>query len=63
MAERWPVILTQVIDGVFRDNHASAISAGDEPSQDFQEREAEGKKIIEGLSRLKYEMGRDRELP
>ena len=57
------MILTQVIDGVFRDNHASAVSAGDEPSQDFQEREAEGKKIIEGLSRLKYEMGRDRELP
>ncbi|VDB92404.1 unnamed protein product [Peniophora sp. CBMAI 1063] len=63
VAERWPIILTQVLDGVFRDNHASALEAGDEPSQDFHEREAEGKRIIEALSKLKYEMGRDRELP
>jgi hypothetical protein len=35
---------------------------GDNPSINAEERITEGKKIIENLSRLKYEMGRDHSL-
>ncbi|KAL7266715.1 Hairy/enhancer-of-split with YRPW motif protein 2 [Rhizina undulata] len=51
--DRWPVILTQAIDDVFRTNAALP----DDP-----ERAKEGKKIIEELARLKYEMQHDRAL-
>ncbi|KAF4981876.1 hypothetical protein FZEAL_2396 [Fusarium zealandicum] len=50
--QRWPVILTQSIDNVYR-----AVSKTTEP-----EAEAEGKKIIEQLGALKYEIEHDRKL-
>ncbi|KAH7152772.1 hypothetical protein EDB81DRAFT_789661 [Dactylonectria macrodidyma] len=50
--KRWPVILTGAIDDVYR-----SVSAATEP-----EKQAEGKKIIEQLATLKYEMEHDRKL-
>jgi hypothetical protein len=48
--DRWPVILTQVIDDVFRKTRDSV-----EP-----ETVAEGKRIVEKLAKLKYELQHDR---
>ncbi|KAJ3506064.1 hypothetical protein NM208_g16119 [Fusarium decemcellulare] len=50
--QRWPVILTQSIDDVYR-----AVNKTTEP-----EALAEGKKIIEQLAALKYEVEHDRKL-
>ncbi|KAL7624805.1 Hairy/enhancer-of-split with YRPW motif protein 2 [Parahypoxylon ruwenzoriense] len=50
--DRWPVIITQAIDDVYR----SVIESNDPEKQD------EGKKIIEELARLKYELQHDRKL-
>ncbi|KAL6863364.1 Hairy/enhancer-of-split with YRPW motif protein 2 [Amphichorda felina] len=49
---RWPVILTQAIDDVHR-----SVSKVEDP-----EKQAEGKKIIEQLANLKYEVLHDRKL-
>ncbi|KAH8120919.1 protein-glutamate O-methyltransferase [Trichoderma asperellum] len=49
---RWPVILTGAVDDIYK-----AIS-----STDDAEKQAEGKKIIEQLGSLKYEMLHDRQL-
>ncbi|KAK1240505.1 hypothetical protein MKX07_004533 [Trichoderma sp. CBMAI-0711] len=49
---RWPVIITGAVDDVYK-----AIS-----STDDAEKQAEGKKIIEQLGNLKYEMLHDRKL-
>ncbi|KAF8463693.1 hypothetical protein BDZ91DRAFT_731449 [Kalaharituber pfeilii] len=50
--DRWPVILTQAIDDIFR-----ATRDASEP-----EKIAEGKKIVEQLAKLKYEVQHDRVL-
>ncbi|OCH91307.1 DUF89 domain-containing protein [Obba rivulosa] len=64
--KRWPVILTSVIDNIYRSNHelgtSSASDTGREENYLIEERISEGKAIIEKISKLKYEMGRDRVL-
>ncbi|KAI0847176.1 DUF89-domain-containing protein [Daldinia vernicosa] len=50
--DRWPVIITQAIDDLYR-----SVSECEEP-----EKQNEGKKIIEELARLKYELQHDRQL-
>ncbi|KAM4064520.1 protein-glutamate O-methyltransferase C1393.13 [Hirsutella rhossiliensis] len=50
--KRWPVILTGAIDDLYR-----AISRTDDP-----EKQAEGKRIVEQLGNLKYEVQHDRKL-
>ncbi|OTB18578.1 hypothetical protein K445DRAFT_314455 [Daldinia sp. EC12] len=50
--DRWPVIITQAIDDLYR-----SVSECKEP-----EKQDEGKKIIEELARLKYELQHDRQL-
>ena len=49
---RWPTIITQVVDGVYRRCHALT----DGPAV------AEGRRIIEEISGLKYAMSRDKPL-
>ncbi|CAK7224570.1 Hairy/enhancer-of-split with YRPW motif protein 2 [Sporothrix bragantina] len=51
--ERWPVILTQAIDDVYR----SVQECGDD-----KEKEAEGRAIVEKIARLKYDVQHDRPL-
>ncbi|KAL1302482.1 hypothetical protein AAFC00_002873 [Neodothiora populina] len=51
--DRWPVILTGAID----DMHKATSNATD------PEKQAEGKKIVEGLAKLKHELQHDRQLP
>ncbi|ERT00613.1 hypothetical protein HMPREF1624_01840 [Sporothrix schenckii ATCC 58251] len=51
--ERWPVILTQAIDDVYRSVH----ECGDD-----KEKETEGKAIVEKIARLKYDVQHDRQL-
>ncbi|KAH9948501.1 DUF89 domain-containing protein [Amylocystis lapponica] len=67
VVKRWPVILTGIIDNVYRFNHDLSISfnSKDPESEEVvleKERITEGKGIIEAISKLKYEMGRDRPL-
>ncbi|KAF3065321.1 hypothetical protein GL218_02747 [Daldinia childiae] len=50
--DRWPVIITQAIDDLYR-----SVSECEDP-----EKQTEGKKIIEELARLKYELQHDRQL-
>ncbi|EXF81952.1 hypothetical protein CFIO01_02660 [Colletotrichum fioriniae PJ7] len=50
--ERWPVIITQAIDDLYR----SVTQTKD------AEKEAEGKKIIEEIAKIKYEVQHDRAL-
>ncbi|OHF03892.1 hypothetical protein CORC01_00754 [Colletotrichum orchidophilum] len=50
--ERWPVIITQAIDDLYR----SVAQTKD------AEKEAEGKKIIEEIAKIKYEVQHDRAL-
>ncbi|KAI8957286.1 DUF89-domain-containing protein [Daldinia sp. FL1419] len=50
--DRWPVIITQAIDDLYR-----SVLECEEP-----EKKDEGKKIIEELARLKYELQHDRQL-
>lgn len=50
--------MTNVIDHVHRANHENTIN----PTGQWQEKLEEGKKIISAISKLKYEMARDRKL-
>ncbi|OTB02541.1 hypothetical protein M426DRAFT_322481 [Hypoxylon sp. CI-4A] len=50
--DRWPVIITQAIDDLYR-----SVSESDD-----REKQDEGKRIIEELARLKYEVQHDRQL-
>ncbi|OBZ75033.1 hypothetical protein A0H81_05296 [Grifola frondosa] len=63
VVKRWPIILTSIIDNVYRYNHELSISASDsgDPAV-IEERIAEGKDIISKIGKLKYDMGRDRAL-
>ena len=56
MVKRWPVILTNVIDSVYSVNH-ELTHLPDEAAK-----LEEGKAIIATISRLKYDMARDRAL-
>ncbi|ETW85861.1 hypothetical protein HETIRDRAFT_309837 [Heterobasidion irregulare TC 32-1] len=68
VVKRWPVILTGIIDTVYRTNHDSSIEdlnvvdASDDQIPKNEARITEGKVLIENFSRLKYQMGRDRPL-
>ena len=67
--KRWPIILTKLIDHIHRVNHELTVAAmradvearaqGD---PNWEVRVEEGKSIIEKVSKLKYEMARDRAL-
>ncbi|OLN96729.1 Protein-glutamate O-methyltransferase C1393.13 [Colletotrichum chlorophyti] len=50
--ERWPIIITQAIDDLYRSIHQI----------EDTEKQAEGKKIVEQIARLKYEVQHDRAL-
>ena len=76
--KRWPIILTKLIDTVHNINHELTIRANgqkDNPERiqeltgrqeldmtDWEEKVNEGRAIIEIVSKLKYEMARDRDL-
>lgn len=65
--KRWPIILTSVIDNIYRFNHdldasIPSLESGSEDLKLIEERISEGKAIIEKISKLKYEMARDRAL-
>ncbi|TRM60293.1 hypothetical protein BD626DRAFT_407754, partial [Schizophyllum amplum] len=60
---RWPVILTGVIDTVCNFNHELHVQAADEATANANaDKIAQGRSIIEQISKLKYEMARDKEL-
>ena len=50
--DRWPVIVTGAIDDI----HRAIVVSDDEPKR------KEGKTILEGLAKLKYELQHDRHL-
>ncbi|GAA5863437.1 hypothetical protein JCM8547_006980 [Rhodosporidiobolus lusitaniae] len=56
--KRWPIILTGVVDEVASVNHSLAHST----SSEDQEKEREGKEVINRVGELIYEMRHDREL-
>jgi hypothetical protein len=63
--KRWPIILTGVIDHLHKLNHDLLIEARSGPSgaSNLEEAEAritEGTAIVSQISKLKYEMARDR---
>lgn len=65
--KRWPIILTNIIDTIYRRNHdfSLAIAEKDPSGEDVRITQAtidEGKAIIERIGKLKYEMARDRPL-
>lgn len=65
--KRWPVILTGIIDTIYKLDHEIGVSlptlpAGSEEAACAEEKISEGKAIIEKISKLKYEMARDRPL-
>ncbi|KZT69424.1 DUF89 domain-containing protein [Daedalea quercina L-15889] len=66
VVKRWPIILTGIIDNIYRVNHVLSVShseeAANEETLSAQEKIEEGKNLIEQISKLKYEMGRDRPL-
>ncbi len=68
MLKRWPIIITSVIDHLHNVCHALSIegtqlAADDEAGRArVQARVQEGTGIIEKISKLKYEMARDRAL-
>jgi len=62
LIRRWPVILTTVIDHLYRVGHELATQPNDLSPTVAEERIAGGKAIIEKISKIKYEMGREKEL-
>ena len=66
VAKRWPIIITGIIDTVYRMDHDLGMKVSENsPDVDAvaaNEKIAEGKTIIEKISKLKYEMARDRPL-
>jgi len=56
VVKRWPVILTTVIDSVYSENHELT------GIPDKANKLEEGKALIATISRLKYDMARDREV-
>lgn len=62
LIRRWPVILTSVIDHLYRLAHDLATQPHDLPPAVAEEQIAAAKEIIEKISKLKYEMGREKPL-
>ncbi|KIP06641.1 hypothetical protein PHLGIDRAFT_514562, partial [Phlebiopsis gigantea 11061_1 CR5-6] len=67
VVKRWPVILTGIIDTIYQIDHEIGVSlptlpAGGEEATRAEEKVVEGKAIIEKISKLKYDMARDRAL-
>ena len=65
VVKRWPIILTSIIDNIYRVNHSLSVAQSDSPAHEnalSEEKIEEGKGLIEQISKLKYEMGRDRPL-
>ncbi|KAL0575469.1 Hairy/enhancer-of-split with YRPW motif protein 2 [Marasmius crinis-equi] len=60
VVKRWPIILTSIVDQLHRENHA--LQAPEKASEGNNAKVAEGKNIIERVSRLKYQMARDHAL-
>lgn len=65
--KRWPIILTGIIDHLHKANHNLSIKAQSESKEgssrsSLEEKTAEGTAIIHQISKLKYEMARDRPL-
>lgn len=59
LTRRWPIILTQAVDGLHQAASALALSSS---SPDTDARVQESKQIIEQISKLKHDLGRDRQL-
>ncbi|KAH7868340.1 DUF89 domain-containing protein, partial [Lentinula edodes] len=64
VVRRWPIILTGIVDQLHRENHDLHLvvqTPDDDPErkQRLEAKIAEGKTIIEKISKLKYEMARD----
>jgi damage-control phosphatase, subfamily III len=62
VTNRWPIILTKLVDQVHQINHALTMKKDSEGDLDWEKRVEEGKRIIEKVSKLKYEMARDHTL-
>ena len=62
LIRRWPVILTTIIDHLYRVGHELATQPNDLSPAVAEERIAAGKAIIEKISKIKYEMGREKPL-
>ncbi|KAI0684695.1 DUF89 domain-containing protein [Cytidiella melzeri] len=67
VVKRWPIILTGIIDTIYRIDHDISVSlptlaAGSGEVSVAEAKIAEGKEIIEKISQLKYDMARDRPL-
>lgn len=67
VVKRWPIILTGIIDTIYRIDHDISLSLSTAAGPgggtvESEERLSEGKGIIEKISRLKYDMARDRAL-
>ncbi|KAG6844510.1 hypothetical protein H0H87_006335 [Tephrocybe sp. NHM501043] len=62
--KRWPIILTGVVDQVHRDCHVLSLESQKEGAGEsiLDAKIIEGKTIIETISKLKYQMGRDHAL-
>ncbi|KAI0729122.1 hypothetical protein C8Q72DRAFT_830244 [Fomitopsis betulina] len=62
VVKRWPIILTSIIDNIYRVNHALSVAQSEHEDALIEEKIEEGRGLIEQISKLKYEMGRDRPL-
>lgn len=67
VVKRWPVILTGVIDTIYRVDHRISVALSSEGINTTElahceQKISEGKIIIEKISKLKYDMARDRTL-
>ena len=60
--KRWPIILTGVIDTIYRLDHELGLKTDEHVDEVTDAQLKEGKAIIEQISKLKYEMSRDRPL-
>ena len=63
--KRWPIILTGIIDNIYCRNHDLGVSLPSRSPDEaaiVEERIAEGKKIINQVGQIKYDMARDRVL-
>ena len=66
MLKRWPIILTGIIDNIYRKNHELGISLPEKSAEEsalIEARIEEGKAIISKVGEIKYDMARDRPLP
>jgi len=62
VVKRWPVILTGIINSIHTVNHELLMTSQNQAAIDEEVKIAEGKCLIEKISRLKYQMSRDHPL-